>query len=57
MCLLELRFSQGTCPVVGLLGHMALLFLDFKEISIPFSIVPISIYIPTNDAGGFCCHT
>ena len=29
MCLLELRFSQGICPVVGLLGHMVALFLVF----------------------------
>ena len=27
----ELWFSQGICPVVGLLGHMVILFLDFKE--------------------------
>ena len=25
MCLLELRFSLGICPVVGLLGHMVVL--------------------------------
>ena len=46
--------SQGICPVVGLLGHMVVLFLDFKE---PpywlFSIVAVSIYIPTNSARGF----
>ena len=29
MYLLELRFSQGICPVVGLLGHMVDLFIVF----------------------------
>ena len=29
MCLFELWFSQGICPVVGLLGHMVILFLVF----------------------------
>ena len=38
---------QGICPVVGLLGHMVVLFLVFKGISILFSIVVASIYIPT----------
>ena len=28
-CLFELRFSLGICPVVGLLGHMVILFLVF----------------------------
>ena len=27
MCLTELWFSQGICPLVGLLGHMVVLFL------------------------------
>ena len=25
----QLRFSQGICPVLGLLGHMAVFFLVF----------------------------
>ena len=29
MTLFELWFSQGICPVVGLLGHMVVLFLFF----------------------------
>ena len=29
MCLFELWFSLGICPVVGLLGHMVILFLVF----------------------------
>ena len=31
MCLLELWFSQGICPVVRLLGHMVDLSLFFKS--------------------------
>ena len=31
MCLFELYFSQGMYPVVGLVGHMAALFLVFEE--------------------------
>ena len=27
----QLWFPQGICPVVGLLGHMVVLFLVFKE--------------------------
>ena len=48
MCLFELWFSQGICPVVGLINHMMVLFLVFKGISILFSTVVICIYIPTN---------
>ena len=29
MCLFQFGFSQGVCPVVGLLGHMILFFLVF----------------------------
>ena len=43
-------FFQGIYPVVGLLGHIVVLFLAFKGISIMFTIVAISIYIPTNSA-------
>ena len=32
---------------------MVALFSVFKGISIPFSIVRVSVYIPTNSAGGF----
>ena len=31
MCPFELWFSQGIYPVVGLLGHMVILFLVFQE--------------------------
>ena len=39
--------------VVGLLGHMVVLFLVFKGISILSSIVAVSIYIPTSSAQRF----
>ena len=32
MCLFELWFSWGVCPIVGLLGHIVVLFLVFKEL-------------------------
>ena len=41
------------CLGVGLLGHMVVLFLVFKGISLPSSIVAVSIYIPTNSARAF----
>ena len=53
MCLFELWLSLDICPVVGLLGHMVVLLLFFKGTSILFSIVAVSIYIPTNSTKGF----
>ena len=53
MRLLQVWFSQTISPVVGLLGHMVVLVLVFQGISIWFSIVVVSIYIPTNRARGF----
>ena len=47
MCLFQFWFPPGICLGVGLLGHIVVLFLVFKEISIPSSIVAVSIYIPT----------
>ena len=44
---------SGICPVVGLLDHMIVLFLVFKESYIPFPILAVSIYIPTDSARGF----
>ena len=41
---------------MGLLGHMVVLFLVFKGTSILFSIVVVSIYIPSNSVGGFPFH-
>ena len=45
--------SQGVCPVMVLLGHMVVLVIAFQGISILFSIVAVSVYIPTNSARGF----
>ena len=53
MCLFQIWFPQGICLGVGLLGHMIVLVLVFKGISIPSSIVAVSIYIPTNNARVF----
>ena len=44
-------FPQGICLGVGLLGHMVVLFIVFKEISV--LSVTVSIYIPTNSARVF----
>ena len=53
MCLFQFWFPQDICIGVGLLGHMVVLFLVFKGISILSSIVAVSIYIPTNSARAF----
>ena len=50
-------FPQGICLGVGLLGHMMVLFLVFKGISILSSIVAILIYISTNSARAFLFST
>ena len=44
--LFQFCFLQGICLGVGLLSYMVVLFLAFKGISIPSSIVVVSIYIP-----------
>ena len=49
MCLIQLWFSQGVCPVAGLLGHMVDIFQVFKGIFTLFSIIAVSVYIPTNN--------
>ena len=53
MCLFQLWFPQGIYLGEGLLVHIVVLFLVFKGISIPSSIVAVSIYIPTNSARVF----
>ena len=53
MCLFQFGFPQGIRLGVGLLGHRVVLFLVFKEISIPSSIVAVSVYIPTNHVRTF----
>ena len=49
MNLFKLLFCLGICPGVELLDQMIVLFLVFEGTSILFSILPISIYIPTNN--------
>ena len=44
----QFLFPQGIWLGVGLLGHMVVLFLIFKEIFIPSSIVAVSVYISAN---------
>ena len=53
MCHFGSCFSPDLCPRVGMHGHMVALFLGFKETFIQFSIVAVSIYIPTSSIGGF----
>ena len=50
MCLLQFWFPQSICLGVGLLGNVVILFLVFKGIFIPSSIMAVSTYIPTNSA-------
>ena len=53
MCLFQFWFPQVICLEVGILGHMVVLVLLFKGISIQSSIVAISTYILTNSARSF----
>ena len=45
--------SQGACPLVGLLGHIVVLFLFFKGRSVMSSRVAIPVYTPTNSIRDF----
>ena len=53
MCLFQFWFPQCICLGVGLLGHMVVLFLVFKGITIQLSLVAVSIYIPMKNARVF----
>ena len=53
MGLFQFWFPRCVCPVVGLLGHKALLFPVFKALSTLFSIVAVLVCIPTNRERGF----
>ena len=53
MCLFQPWFPRDICLGVGLLSHMVVLFLVFKGISIPSSVVAVSVYTPTNSARAF----
>ena len=48
MRLFQPWFPQGICLGIGLLGHIVVLLLVFKGISIMSSIVAVSIYIPNS---------
>ena len=48
-----MKFPSNTYPEEELLDHKVVLFLVFCGTSILFSIVAVSIYIPTNSAQGF----
>ena len=45
---LRIVVSLGFVPWRGIVGHMVVLSLVFKEIFTLFSIVAVSAYIPTN---------
>ena len=49
---LNYKFCLDICPEVGLLDHMATLYLVFWRTSILFSRVGVPIYIPTHSVGG-----
>ena len=53
MCLFQFWFPQGICLLMRFLGHIVVLFLVFKGISIQSFIVAVSICIPTNSTRGF----
>jgi len=50
---LSVLISQGICLEMIMLGHLAVLFLSFKEISILPFVVAVLIYIPSRSARGF----
>ena len=54
-CMYHFRscFPPDICPGVGFQGLVVDLFLVFKGASLLFSMVAVSIYIPTNNAGEF----
>ena len=53
ICLFQGKFCPDTCPRVGMLGHMVVLYLVFWNASILFFIVIVPIYIHTNSVGGY----
>ena len=52
-CIFKLWFSPDICLGLGFLDHIVVLIQIFIKTSIPFSIVVVPIYIPTNNVGGF----
>ena len=58
MYLFQFWFPQGICLGVGLLGHMVMYSLIFKESPYHLPKVTVSVYIPTNSARGIAfLHT
>ena len=57
MSLFQFWFSQSICLGVELLGHLVVLLLVFKGISIPSSIVAVSINILSNSTTVFLFST
>ena len=53
MYLFQFWFPQGICIGVEFLGHTVVLLLAFQGISIPSSIMVVSVYIPTRNARVF----
>lgn len=53
-CFWGMRISHSVCmyPVVDVLGHMTVLFLDFGE-NMLFSTMNVLIYIPLSSLEGF----
>ena len=50
---LSIMAFSGSIYRSGIVGHMVVLFLVFKGISILLSVVTVSVYIPTNSAKAF----
>ena len=50
---LSILVPSGYMPRSGIVGHMVILFLVFKGISIPSSIVAVSICLHINGARAF----
>ena len=49
----SIMVSSSICSVMELLGHMLVLFHVSKGISILFSLVMVSVFIPANSASGY----
>ena len=50
---IQIMLFSGICLKMGLLDHIVAIFLVFQGPSILFSILCVSIYLPTNSVGGF----
>ena len=50
---IQIMLFSGICLKMGLLDHIVAIFLVFQEPSILFSVLSVSIYLPTNSVGEF----